>query len=199
LQVNLAVSLHAATDELRNTLVPVNRRYPLDRLMAACHDYVTRTHRRISFEWALIGGVNDSLDQARALAERVRGLRVPSTNFAQHPERSERTGQAPSAGPRGEPVEPSGQAPSTGFAQQRGPSAGFTQQRGPSTGSRLYHVNLIPLNPTANYPGAPTSPAQVDAFRAELDRHGVPNTLRTRRGVDIQAGCGQLRQRRAGV
>jgi 23S rRNA (adenine2503-C2)-methyltransferase len=133
LQVGLAVSLHAATDQLRDTLVPINQRYPLDRLIAACHDYVGQTHRRISFEWALIAGVNDSVDQARALVERVRGL--------------------------------------------------------------LCHVNLIPLNPTTGYAGAPTSPGQVAAFCAELDRNGVPNTVRVRRGIDIQAGCGQLRQR----
>ena len=133
LQVNLAVSLHAATDDLRDTLVPLNRRYPLDRLFAACRDYVARTRRRISFEWALIHGVNDSVGQARALAERARGLRC--------------------------------------------------------------HVNLIPLNPTTGYPGAPTPPEQVAAFSAELERHGVPVTVRVRRGVDIQASCGQLRQR----
>ncbi len=133
LQVNLAVSLHAATDDLRDTLVPLNRRYPLERLFAACRDYAARTHRRISFEWALIHGVNDDVTQARALAERVRGL--------------------------------------------------------------LCHVNLIPLNPTTGYPGAPTPPEQVAAFSAELERHGVPVTVRVRRGIDIQAGCGQLRQR----
>lgn len=133
LQVGLAVSLHAATDELRDTLVPINRQYPLDRLMAACRDYVDHSRRRISFEWALIGGVNDGVDQARSLAERLRGIRC--------------------------------------------------------------HVNMIPLNPTTGYPGRPSSRSRVAAFRDELDRHGIPTTVRIRRGIDIQAGCGQLRER----
>lgn len=76
LQVKLAVSLHAATDRLRNELVPLNRRYPLDVLFAACHRYVQRTGRRISFEWVLIEGVNDTPVQAEALAARLTGLRA---------------------------------------------------------------------------------------------------------------------------
>jgi 23S rRNA (adenine2503-C2)-methyltransferase len=133
LQVRLAVSLHAATDELRDQIVPINRRYPLDRLMAACRDYIARTNRRLSFEWALISGVNDTIDQAHALAQQVQHM--------------------------------------------------------------LCHVNMIPLNPTVRYPGQPSSPQQIDAFRAVLDQYGIPNTVRVRRGIDIQAGCGQLRER----
>jgi 23S rRNA (adenine2503-C2)-methyltransferase len=68
LQVNLAVSLHAANDELRSDLVPINKRYPLGVLMEACEDYVQRTRRRISFEWACIAGVNDRPSDARELA-----------------------------------------------------------------------------------------------------------------------------------
>jgi 23S rRNA (adenine2503-C2)-methyltransferase len=74
LQVNLAVSLHAPDDELRDRLVPLNRRYPLDELLDACREYVARTHRRVSFEYACIRDVNDSTDHALALAERVRGI-----------------------------------------------------------------------------------------------------------------------------
>jgi 23S rRNA (adenine2503-C2)-methyltransferase len=133
LQVGLAVSLHAATNQLRDTLVPINRRYPLEQLMAACRDYLARTNRRISFEWALIAGVNDTLEQAHALGEMIRGM--------------------------------------------------------------LCHVNLIPLNPTTGFPGVPSAPGQIAAFREVLDRCRVPNTVRVRRGIDIQAGCGQLRQR----
>ena len=59
LPVNLAVSLHAANDELRDELVPINKRYPLDELMEACADYLAAKGRRLSFEWALIDGVND--------------------------------------------------------------------------------------------------------------------------------------------
>lgn len=73
-QVNLAVSLHATDDELRTRLVPINRRYPLAELMAACRDYIAVTRRRISFEYTLIRDVNDSPEHARRLAALLRGL-----------------------------------------------------------------------------------------------------------------------------
>jgi 23S rRNA (adenine2503-C2)-methyltransferase len=129
-QVNLAVSLHAATDELRDRLVPVNRRYPLSSLMEVCREYIGATHRRLTFEWALIRDVNDGPDQAQALAERLRGM--------------------------------------------------------------LCHVNLIPLNPTAGFAGAAPDSRRAESFRARLKSSGIPCTLRVRRGIDIQAGCGQL-------
>jgi 23S rRNA (adenine2503-C2)-methyltransferase len=78
LPVNLAVSLHAANDELRDELVPINRRYPLDMLMAACDDYLRAKGRRLSFEWALIDGVNDRRSDARELAARCRSLALPA-------------------------------------------------------------------------------------------------------------------------
>ena len=133
LQITLAISLHAATDKLRDQLVPINRRHGLDALFEACYHYVERTGRRVSFEWALIERVNDTPGQAQALAARLTGL--------------------------------------------------------------LAHVNLIPLNPVAGYTGRPSSRAASDAFIAELERYRIPYTVRVRRGVDIQAGCGQLRQR----
>lgn len=133
LQVGLAVSLHAPTDELRDQLVPINRRYPLAELMAACRRYVKRTGRRITFEYALMDGINDSLKQARQLAKLLKGL--------------------------------------------------------------LCHVNLIPLNPVAGSPYRPSPKGRVLEFEAELRRLGIPTTLRMSRGIDIQAGCGQLRQR----
>ena len=68
LPVNLAVSLHAANDTLRDTLVPLNRRYPLPALMEACRQYLTAKGRRLSFEWALIAGVNDRPSDAAELA-----------------------------------------------------------------------------------------------------------------------------------
>jgi 23S rRNA (adenine2503-C2)-methyltransferase len=129
-QVNLAVSLHAADDELRSTLLPINRKYPLDLLFQACQDYIETTHRRITFEWALIQGVNDSLDQARKLCHRLDGM--------------------------------------------------------------LCHVNVIPLNPTHQYSGQASTREQAQLFKNELDQHGIPCTIRVRRGIDIQAGCGQL-------
>ncbi len=133
-QIGLAVSLHASTDELRDKLVPINRRYPLAQLMAACRHYFERTGRRISFEYALIHGINDSPEQARQLAHLLDGL--------------------------------------------------------------FCHVNLIPLNPVPESPYQPSPRGRILAFQAELNRLKVPNTLRVERGVDIRAGCGQLRCQR---
>jgi 23S rRNA (adenine2503-C2)-methyltransferase len=132
-QTPLAVSLHAATDEERDRLIPVNRKWPVAELIAACHYYIEKTGRRLTFEWALINGENDTIEQAQKLGQLVRGM--------------------------------------------------------------LCHVNLIPLNPTQGYGGAPSSRERVEAFQAELARYGVSSTVRVRRGIDIQAGCGQLRDR----
>jgi len=132
LQVGLAISLHAPTDELRNQLVPLNRRYPLGKLIPACRAYVKATGRRVTFEYALIHEVNDWKAHARQLATLLEGL--------------------------------------------------------------LYHVNLIPLNPTAECGYKASSPWRVRVFQEELNRLHVPNTLRLGRGIDIQAGCGQLRR-----
>jgi 23S rRNA (adenine2503-C2)-methyltransferase len=129
-QYNLAVSLHAATDELRSQLLPVNRRYPLDLLMQACRAYVRRTHRRITFEWALIEGVNDDVQQAHALAQQIAGM--------------------------------------------------------------LCHVNLIPLNPTSGYGGEGSAMARAQAFCQVLTEAGISCTIRARKGIEIEAGCGQL-------
>jgi len=135
-QVNLAISLHAAEDELRASLLPINRKYPLADLMAACQEYVSMTNRRLSFEWALIQGVNDSVDQARKLAALLQIFK--------------------------------------------------------KNGSVLCHVNVIPLNPTRKYPGQPTTRQQAVAFQSVLEQNGIPCTIRIRRGIEIQAGCGQL-------
>jgi 23S rRNA (adenine2503-C2)-methyltransferase len=135
--INLAVSLHAADDELRNRLVPINRRYPLAMLMAAVRDYANATHRRVTFEYALIDGVNDGLQQAQQLADLLHGL--------------------------------------------------------------LCHVNLIPLNPTPGSPLRPSPRERVDAFRDQLQAAGIAATVRMRRGIDIEAGCGQLRRRQIGI
>ena len=72
LQLNLAVSLHAATDELRDRLVPLNRTYPLDTVFAACERYVGATRRKLLFEYVVLRGVNDTPAQAAALAQRLR-------------------------------------------------------------------------------------------------------------------------------
>ncbi|MDP1821229.1 MAG: 23S rRNA (adenine(2503)-C(2))-methyltransferase RlmN [Acidimicrobiales bacterium] len=78
LPVNLAVSLHAADDGLRDELVPINRRYPLSTLMDACAGYLQAKNRRVSLEWALIDGVNDRDVDARQLVERARTLPLPA-------------------------------------------------------------------------------------------------------------------------
>lgn len=72
-EVNLAISLHAANDELRNQMVPINKRYPLDNLMEAARNYIAATNRRLSYEWALIEGLNDAPERAAELAEAVKG------------------------------------------------------------------------------------------------------------------------------
>jgi 23S rRNA (adenine2503-C2)-methyltransferase len=131
--VTLAISLHAATDEERSALLPVNKRYPLDELMSACHYYVRQSGRRITFEWALIAGENDTPEQAQRLGVLLKGLKC--------------------------------------------------------------HVNLIPLNPTAGYAGTPSQTPAVQQFIDILAGYGVPATVRIRRGIDIDAGCGQLKSK----
>ena len=73
-QVNLAISLHAADDDERLAIMPVNKRYKIDDVVAACKYYIEKTHRRVTFEWALISGVNDSPEVAKKLAARLKGL-----------------------------------------------------------------------------------------------------------------------------
>lgn len=73
-QVNLAVSLHSIDNVQRSTMMPVNKRYPIEEVLEACHYYVQITHRRITFEWALIAGVNDSEETARLLARKLKSL-----------------------------------------------------------------------------------------------------------------------------
>ncbi len=135
-QINLAISLHAASDDLRTQLLPVNKKYPLDELFSACLDYVRQTHRRLSFEWALIQGVTDTEQQARLLAQRLQQFHI--------------------------------------------------------RGSTLCHVNVIPLNPTHHYSGHASTHPQAQAFRDIIEQSGIPCTIRLRRGIEIEAGCGQL-------
>lgn len=72
--VTLSVSLHAPNDEIRNTIMPVNKKYPVDVLIKTCRKYIKKTGRRISFEYALISGVNDSDKEAKELADLLRGM-----------------------------------------------------------------------------------------------------------------------------
>jgi len=74
LQLTLSVSLHAPTDEVRNQIMPVNKAYPTEALLQACRRYYEKTSRRISFEYAMIRGVNDSEEAAKLLVKRLKGL-----------------------------------------------------------------------------------------------------------------------------
>lgn len=74
LQLTLSVSLHAPTDEIRNTIMPVNKRYPVDMLLESCRKYFEKTGRRISFEYAMIRGVNDTTEVAKILIRKLRGI-----------------------------------------------------------------------------------------------------------------------------
>jgi len=74
LQVGLAISLHSADNTLRNKLVPINKKYPLEELLPACREYFEKTGRRVSFEYALFDGVNDSHAQAQVLADLIQGM-----------------------------------------------------------------------------------------------------------------------------
>jgi 23S rRNA (adenine2503-C2)-methyltransferase len=132
LGVNLAVSLHAVTDELRDEIVPINRKFPLAELLAACRAYPgVNNARRITFEYVMLDGVNDSPADARELVRLLKG--IPAK------------------------------------------------------------INLIPFNP---WPGAPyeTSPeAAIARFADIVHEGGLVGTVRTPRGRDIGAACGQLK------
>ena len=95
LPVNLAVSLHAANDALRDELVPINRRYPLAVLHEACAAYLEAKNRRLSFEWALIDGVNDRASDATELADYARSLRAHVNLIPLNPTEGYRTRGTP--------------------------------------------------------------------------------------------------------
>jgi 23S rRNA (adenine2503-C2)-methyltransferase len=130
--VNLAISLHAVTDELRNTLVPLNKKYPIAELLEACRTYPGSSNaRRITFEYVMLKGVNDSPAEAKELVRRLKG--IPAK------------------------------------------------------------VNLIPFNP---WPGAPyecSSDKAIKAFSDIVFEAGYSAPVRTPRGRDIFAACGQLK------
>ena len=128
----LAISLHAVRDELRDKLVPINRKYPIAELMAACRAYPGLSNaRRITFEYVMLKGLNDSLADARALIKLLAG--IPAK------------------------------------------------------------INLIPFNP---WPGAPHEGSdweQIERFAEVVNRAGYASPVRTPRGRDIMAACGQLK------
>ena len=134
-QFTLAVSLHAPDQRLRQELIPTAHAYPIEALLNDCRRYVTITGRRVSFEYILLGGLNDQPAQADALARLLRGFQS--------------------------------------------------------------HVNLIPYNPIAEEEFKRPTPQAVDAFRRGLQNRHIAVSVRTSRGLDADAACGQLRRRHA--
>lgn len=132
LEVNLAISLHAVNDDLRDVLVPINRKHPIKELMDACRRYPAATNaRRITWEYVMLDGINDTPAEARELVRLIRG--IPSK------------------------------------------------------------VNLIPFNP---WPGAPyqcSKPEAIEKFARIVNDAGYSSPVRTPRGQDIMAACGQLK------
>ncbi|MFN2304337.1 MAG: 23S rRNA (adenine(2503)-C(2))-methyltransferase RlmN [Anaerolineales bacterium] len=97
-QYNLAISLHTVDDALRSTMIPINRKYPVDPLMKACRYYIDQTRRRITFEYALIQDVNDTIEDAEALASKIRGMNchvnlIPLNPIQGYPEKGSNVGQ----------------------------------------------------------------------------------------------------------
>jgi 23S rRNA (adenine2503-C2)-methyltransferase len=132
LGVNLAVSLHAVRDDLRDELVPLNRKYPIAELIAACRRYPGSSNaRRITFEYVMLKGINDSTADARALVELLAG--IPAK------------------------------------------------------------VNLIPFNPWPGSTYETSTGAAIDRFANIVMDAGFSSPVRTPRGRDILAACGQLR------
>ena len=132
LGVNLAVSLHAVRDELRNELVPLNRKYPIAELLEACRNYPGVSNaRRITFEYVMLKGVNDSIDDAKALVRLLKG--IPAK------------------------------------------------------------INLIPFNPWPGTAYQCSSWGQIERFAQIVNDAGYASPVRTPRGRDILAACGQLR------
>lgn len=138
LQVRLAVSLHCSSDDERSELMPANKRYGgLDELMTSVREYIDKTNRRVTFEWALIEGQNDTPSVARRLGQLLKrhGIRRD-----------------------------------------------------------MAHINIIPLNPTGGFGGAPSGRRAMEGFVNVLEKEfGISATPRMRRGIDIEAGCGQLK------
>jgi len=81
LQIELSVSLHAADDKLRSRLMPVNKKYPLKALIAACGDYIRKTNRQVTFEYVLIKGLNSDLQNAQKLSILLKGLKAAKVNL----------------------------------------------------------------------------------------------------------------------
>lgn len=133
-QIELSVSLHSATDEVRSRLMPINKKYPLVELMKVCRDYVKEKGRIITFEYVLMKDVNASREDAVTLSKLLNGLPCK--------------------------------------------------------------VNLISFNPVSYFDFLPPSNKDIKEFQKILENSGINSTIRTQRGADIDAACGQLRLKR---
>ncbi|APG62429.1 23S rRNA (adenine(2503)-C(2))-methyltransferase RlmN [Sphingorhabdus lutea] len=132
--VNLAVSLHAVTKEVRDEIVPINRKYGIEELLQACADYPgAHNARRITFEYVMLKDKNDSDDDARELVRLIRKYNLPAK------------------------------------------------------------VNLIPFNPWPDAPYECSTPQRISAFSSLIFSEGISAPIRTPRGRDIMAACGQLK------
>ena len=133
IQATLSISLHAVSDEKRREIMPVAKKYSLNELLEACRYYIMQTGRRISFEYALISGVNDTKEDAIALIKLLRGM--------------------------------------------------------------IAHVNLIPVNEIKERDYKKSTENNIENFMNTLNSAGIVTTVRRELGKDIDAACGQLRQK----
>jgi 23S rRNA (adenine2503-C2)-methyltransferase len=163
--IRLALSLHAAEPALRSELMPVNDRYPLPDVVAECRRYFALRGRKVFVEYVLLAGVNDRVEQARALAELL-DPRVFKVNLI--------------------PYNP------TPGGRLRHPSKAVAAlpARPPEPGRGASYTDGAPSEAEAAFGGS--SPKAIAAFEAELMRAGIPTTVRLTRGRDIAAACGQL-------
>lgn len=131
LPITLALSLHAPNDTLRRKIMPIAKAFTIQQVMAACDDYITQTNRRVTIEYALIEGFNDSPDMAKQLSQLIKG--------------------------------------------------------------KLYHVNLIPVNPIKERDYSAPSTERLTNFKNLLEADRIHVTIRRELGSSIAASCGQLR------
>lgn len=136
LAITLAISLHAPTDELRAEMMPVANRFSIREIMEVCREYVEQTGRRITFEYSMVEGKNDTADHAEELCRLLKNLNC--------------------------------------------------------------HVNLIPLNPVEGRMGSRSKRTSVQDFKFILEKNHINVTIRREMGSDIDAACGQLRNKNKG-
>ena len=133
LPITLSISLHAPNDKIRNTLMPINKKYPIENLISAAKFYEEKTKRRVTYEYILIDGVNDSIKEADELSNLLK--------------------------------------------------------------NQLAHVNVIPINPVKERNLKKPSKEKIEMFLYYLTKKNISATIRKEMGTDVNAACGQLRNR----